>query len=120
MNELKIGGMVWRRRIFWGLAIISLLFILGGLGISSEAYDQTVTKGLAENTYALGTTAREAYDAGTVIGAGIRAGIGMSASLCISGFLFLVFALLAWRNGAGIRTAKRHHEQIQAIREGRG
>lgn len=116
MNELKIGGMVWRRRIFWGLALLSLLFIVAGLGVFSEAHEQTVTQGLADTGYAEGTTARAAYEAGATIGAGI----GMSASLCIGGFLFLVFALLAWRNGAGIRTAKRHYEQIQAIREGRG
>ena len=91
--------MKFRQRLFWFLAFVALLWI--GYGFSTTG--QVVNE--------VGATAvSSAEQAGVAIGASI----GLSLFLCTGLPIFFLFALLAWRNGAGLRAEKRHQEMLTA------
>ena len=97
--------MKFRQRLFWILAVLVVLYV------SAAVLTDTNTSEIcadASNT--------EVCNAAASVGAGI----GTTIVLCIGAFLFTVFALLAWRNGVGLATERRHQEQLAVAREGRG
>lgn len=95
--------MKFRQRLFWFLAFIALLWIAYGWSVSGNVYSNTIQQ--------MGTDAGRA-------GVAIGAGLGLTAFLCTGLPLFMFFALLAWRNGVGLRTEKRHQEMLDATRSG--
>lgn len=108
--KLKIGGMKFRRAFFWFLALLMLcqmcyllttIFTLAGNSVSGQtSYTQTPEgmTGLFQDITVLGLT-----------------GIFSYVAIVCSGMLFLMFALLAWRNGAGIRQARLNHQQLMMM-----
>lgn len=58
-------------------------------------------------------TETEAEEAGQTIGQGI----GVTLILCITIPLFGLLALLSWRNDVGLKTERRHQEQLDAVRQ---
>ena len=58
-------------------------------------------------------TESEAEEAGKTLGQGL----GTLIIACPSAVLFIVFALLAWRNAVGIRTERRHQEHMETLRQ---
>lgn len=74
----------------------------------SNAVRQTVD----QNPNADGTTADAAFNAG----AGIGGGLGVTFFACTGIPALLLFGLLSWRNGVGIKTEQRHREQIEALK----
>ena len=89
--------MKFRQRLFWFLAFVALLWMSAGFMVSGDAYSSTVAG-----------VSSESYQAGAAIGASI----GLSLFLCTGLPTFFLFALLAWRNGAGLRAEKRHQEML--------
>lgn len=63
-----------------------------------------------------GQLSQEACEAASEIGVGA----GATIVLCVGGFFFALFALLAWRNGVGLATERRHQEQLEAARRSAG
>lgn len=99
----RMRGFKTRQRVFWVLAALSLGWILLGFTATSDS-----VKNAQENSTAQTETQQAAYDAGV----GIGAGIGLSIFLCSGGFFFFIFALLAWRNGAGYRAEEHILETV--------
>jgi hypothetical protein len=110
--KLKIGGMQFRRALFWFLAMLMLcqmcyvvttIFSVAGDNLSGNAsYDPVTnpanTAGFLQDLTVLSLT-----------------GIASYAVVLCSGMLFFLFALLAWRNGAGIRQARLNHQQLMMM-----
>lgn len=93
--------MRFRKRLFTALALLSILWIVGGFLISSDAYQETTQ-----------TSTDAAYNTGAAIGAGAMS----TLSLCSGLILLTVFSLLAWRNGVGLKAEQRHKEQLEVMR----
>ena len=102
--------MKFRSRLFWGLAI---LVLLGTCGIIASASDQVQKEGLPDDC--VESASVEVCESAQALGIGI----GSMVILCPGLILFMIFALLGWRNGAGYRTERRHQEQL-AVARGQG
>jgi ribosomal protein L40E len=89
--------MKFRRNLFGVLALLTLLlacvWIASGLSTAEEDEVQS-----------------EAERAGRSIGEGI----GVTLIVCITVPFIALFALLSWRNDVGIKTERRHQEQLRA------
>jgi ribose/xylose/arabinose/galactoside ABC-type transport system permease subunit len=97
----KERPMKFRQRFFWFLAFVALMWIVYGLTVTGQAVDE------------VGATAvSSAEQAGVAVGAGLA----MTTFMCTGLPFFFLFALLAWRNGVGLRTEKRHQEMLEATR----
>lgn len=99
--------MLFRKRLFTVLALISLLYLVYGFtGLGK------VTQESLEDTAALNnSTERGAAQLGVGIGV-----TGVTLFLICTGLpMFFLFSLLAWRNGVGLRTEQRHQEQLAAL-----
>lgn len=93
--------MKFRQRLFWFLAFCALGWIAYGLSATGRAVET------------VGATATsDAEMAGIGLGASLSTGV----FLCTGLPLFLLFAIVAWRNGAGIRAERRHQELLAAQR----
>lgn len=101
--------MKFRKQFFSVLALLALLWIGAGFIISSDAYTETVE----ENAVTAQSQAMQ--DAGEA-GAAIGATIGLTIFLCTGLPFLLLFSLLAWRNGAGLKAEQRHQEMLAAQR----
>jgi hypothetical protein len=90
--------MKFRRNCFGVLALLTMLItcIWIASGLASVSEDKAET---------------EAEQAGQAIGSGIGVGI----ILCITVPFIALFALLSWRNDVGIKTERRHQEQLAAL-----
>ena len=89
-------------RTIWGiLTLLSIGWICYGVYASSMAYSQVASQ-----------TTSEAGKGGAAIGASI----GLTGFLCIGVPLFILFAVLYWRNGVAIRRAYEHAEMMDALR----
>lgn len=95
--------MRFRKNLFTILALLSIAWIIYGLSATSSAASRQLQSEQAQES--------AAYQAGTAIGAGLSTTI----FLCTGGPLFVVFALLAWRNGVGLTNKKRHEETLAAL-----
>lgn len=94
------GYKFWR--VVWGvLTLASMAWLCYGISISSSAYTTVASK--------------SATDAGKA-GAAIGASLGIGVFLCTGGLPLLFFGLLYWRNGVGLRNARRHQELIDVQR----
>ena len=96
-----------RQRIFSILAALVLLWMLVTLSSVDDAVDEVTTTGAEDRT--------ELEQAATEAGATVGAGIGGLAVLCVGGFLFISFALLAWRNGVGLKQEEQHTQMLAAV-----
>lgn len=110
--KLKIGGMKFRRAFFWFMALLMLcqmcyvvttIFSVAGDNLSGQqSYDPYTnpanTVGFMQDLTVLGLT-----------------GIASYVVVLCSGMMFFAFALLAWRNGAGIRQARLNHKQLMMM-----
>lgn len=97
--------MLFRKRLFTALAVLSLLYVLGGLVLVGGAAANTS----AENPY--GGASASAYN----LGIGLGAATLMTVVFCTGLPMLLLFSLLAWRNGAGLRAERRHQKQLAAL-----
>lgn len=93
--------MKFRSRLFGVLAILTVLLVIG-LVAGADPSNETCVE----------TTNQAACEAGSAIGTGAA----VSIVLCVGLILFVTFALLAWRNGAGYRVERRHREQLEAAK----
>lgn len=93
--------MLFRKRLFYTLALLVFAYVVGTLLLAPDVVD-TARQDPTNQT--------EVAQAGVTIGAGI----GVTLVLCIGGFFFLMFALLGWRNAAGLKAEKRHKELLDA------
>ena len=92
--------MKFRQRLFWLLAFLSLAYVVGTFALAGDsAAEGEETRTETEQTF---------YEVGTGIGVGV-------VTMC-GGALFFVFALMAWRNGVGVRN-KRQHEETLAVQQ---
>ncbi|GEM_PF-2380656 len=103
VDERRLRGLKTRRTIFWILTTISLMYLCYGVTGTSAAVDSVVSQS---------TATTEAEQAGTAIGVAIGGGLGLAFFLCTGLPFFFIFALLAWRNGSGLRTERRHLEML--------
>lgn len=97
--------MRFRKNLFTILAILSLAWIIYGFSATGRAVNETAQSAQGQSS--------SAFQAGAAIGGGI----GITFFLCSGGLPFVVFALLAWRNGVGLTNKKRHEETIAAIKQ---
>ena len=97
--------MLFRKRLFTVLALIALGWVALGFW-STSTYNATRNVEVGEDV-----SERSAYQAGQVLGSGLAIGF----FLCTGFPLFLIFALLAWRNSVGLTNERRHQEQLAAM-----
>lgn len=103
--------MLFRKRLFAVLAILSLAWIVYGFSNTSRAI--STTSETLNATYEAGSAERAASN----VGIGIGAGLSVTIFLCTGLPLFFFFALMAWRNSVGLRNERRHQEQIAAMQK---
>ena len=94
--------MKFRKRLFWTLAFLTILFMLAWMSGFAKAVDED----RAENDSA-------AQQLGTDVGEGI----GNMIIFCVTLPMFFFFALMGWRNGAGLDKEKKHVEMLGAMQE---
>ena len=99
--------MKFRQRLFWTFAILTIFFAMAWMSGYSEGMDEIKTDGSETRTEAQ----QEAYE----LGADIGAGIGTGMIVCITLPVFFLFALMAWRNGAGYDKEQKHQEMLTAV-----
>lgn len=99
----RMRGFKTRQRIFWVLAALSLGWILLGFTATSDSVENAQTQNTAQT---------EAEQAAFEVGVGLGAGIGLTIFLCSGGFFFIIFALMAWRNGVGYRAEEHILETV--------
>lgn len=99
--EPKVGMQRFWRTVWGILTLLSIGWICYGVYASSMAYSQVASQ-----------TTSEAGKGGAAIGASI----GLTGFLCIGVPLFILFAVLYWRNGVAIRRAYEHAEMMDALR----
>lgn len=88
-------------RTIWGiLTLLSMGWLCYGVYASTMAYNEVASK-----------TTSEAGKGGAAIGASI----GLTGFMCIGVPLFILFAVLYWRNGVAIRRAYEHAEMMNAL-----
>jgi hypothetical protein len=88
-------------RTIWGvLTLLSMGWLCYGVYASTMAYNEVASK-----------TTSEAGKGGAAIGASI----GLTGFLCIGVPLFILFAVLYWRNGVAIRRAYDHAEMMNVL-----
>lgn len=102
--------MRFRKRLFTVLAILSLGWIVWGLSVTGGAVGTSSER--ADATYQQDSIER----ASATVGIGIGAGLSTAIFLCTGLPLLLLFSLLAWRNGVGLREKQRHEEMLAAVR----
>ncbi|MBT7079866.1 MAG: hypothetical protein HN929_00050 [Chloroflexi bacterium] len=96
-----------RKRLFWTLAVLTLLLMAAWMSAAGDINEQTKTEGSESRTSAQ----QEAYE----VGADIGTGLGVSMIFCMTMPFFFLFALLGWRNGVGIDKEKKHAEMLAAM-----
>lgn len=104
--------MLFRQRLFGILALICLLWMCYGVFASSNAFSVVTSATVTPS----GNLSAEDAAALRTAGAGIGAGLGLTVFLCTGGVPFVVFSLLSWRNGVGLKRDKQHKEQLDALR----
>lgn len=100
--------MRFRKNLFTVLALVALLWMIYGFSVTGRVASNQFQSEPAQTS--------AAYQAGTTIGAGIAT----SFVLCTGAPLLFLFALLAWRNGVGLTSKKRHEETIAALKSSAG
>lgn len=106
--------MRFRKNLFSILALLSVLWIVFGFSVSSRAYS-TVTSITPTPVTGSSLSAQDTANL-RAAGAGIGAGLGLTFFLCTGGLPFIVFSLLAWRNGVGLTRERMHREEIEALK----
>lgn len=91
-----------RQRIFWSLALLAVLFTCLWIYTGQQA--------LSEDDPDIDNDTEQVSE-------DIATGIAVPFQLCSGGFVFTVFALLAWRNGAGLANERRHQETLAAMQQ---
>lgn len=105
--------MKFRSRLFGFLALIALIWICYGTSVYTSNFSDFLNRPTPVPEGSLSSEERANIQAaGTTIGTGLGIGI----VLCTGLPFFALFALLAWRNSAGIRKERMHQEQLNAIR----
>ncbi len=99
--------MKFRQRLFWTLAILTIFFAMAWMSGYSEGMDEIKAEGSESRT----SQQQEAYELGADIGESIGTGMIVFITLLV----FFLFALLAWRNGAGYDKNKKHQEMLNAV-----
>lgn len=100
--------MRFRQRLFMVLALMALAWIAYGFYVSANVYQRQT----AENETTISASQQGAAQAGTAIGTGI----GLTFFLCSGLPFFVLFSLLSWRNGVGLKREQMHKEQLAAIK----
>ena len=99
--------MLFRKRLFTLLALLVLaavvLLVYNYLTVSVEPDESVASDELSQGAYE--------------VGASIGRGLGITLTLCIGLPLFGLFALLGWRNSVGIKTERRHQEQLEVLKQ---
>ena len=90
-----------RQRIFWALAILTMLFTCLWIYTGQQAINEDDPDLDDETEAIIDETA---------------GGIAGTIQIFCGGVVFLFFVLLAWRNGVGLATERRHQEQLEAVR----
>ena|SRR3989304_4781640 len=103
--------MKFRQRLFWALAILSLVWIAMGFTATEEAVNEVLQTPVPTLEGMSQETADSLQEAGTAI----FAGASMTVFLCTGLIGFFIFALLAWRNGVGLRNRRQHEEMVAAV-----
>lgn len=101
----RMGGLKTRMWIFRILALLALSWIVLGFIVTGNAANET-----AQATNPQGDVEK----AGTVLGLAICSSGSIAVFLCTGLPFLLTFALLAWRNGAGLRIEQRHLETLSS------
>ncbi len=86
-----------RKRLFYILAVLTIILMFAWIAAGTEAVEESKDDLATE-------LERDAADVG--------GGLGITIIFCLMTPIALFFALLGWRNGAGIRTERRHQEQL--------
>lgn len=94
--------MKFRARLFTGLALVAVAWIVVGL----SATNNTLSNQLSKST-------STAYSVGTYTGAGIVT----SFVLCTGIPLLLTFLFIAWRNRVALRNVQQHKEIIESLKQ---
>lgn len=97
--------MRFRKYLFTILTLLALGWIAFGCSAANQG-----TSNLLQSQRGQASTN---YQAGVIIGGGISGTI----VLCTGVPLFFLFALLAWRNSAGLTNKKRHEETIAVLQQ---
>ena len=94
-----------RQRIFWGLSAFVVFWMLMATATIGNVGDEMLSTPVPGSM----VEAREA---------GVAMGQGMSFVMvfCVGGFFFTICALLAWRNGAGLESKRRHIEKSSQMK----
>jgi parvulin-like peptidyl-prolyl isomerase len=100
--------MRFRMWLFSILALLSLGWIALGFSATSQVVSDISKTAVPTSQYLSPEDAKAARDVGTAIGSTMSLGV----FLCTGLPLLIVSSLLAWRNQVGIRSEKRHKEQI--------
>lgn len=103
--------MKFRMWLFRILAALTVIYVL--VAASSAGEINTQSRAECEQQYTTQTQIN-ACMTGTDLGTGL----GVTVVLCIGGFFFTIFALMAWRNGVGLRTQRQHAELLAAQKGG--
>jgi amino acid transporter len=98
--------MKFRKWLFYGLAILVLLYIVLTLANAGNVVEDATNEGAEVRTQSEQELAETAATVGVGIGMVIVLGCGIP--------IFLFFALMGWRNGVGIRNEQRHREMLAA------
>jgi len=104
--------MKFRSRLFGALALLSPAWVCYGVFTASSVASTMLSATVTPATNLDAETAQAARAAGV----GIGAGIGLTFFLCSGLPLFVLFSLLSWRNGVGLRKEQMHREQLEAIK----
>lgn len=100
IDQSGLGGLKFRKRLFWGLALLVLAFMALMVFSPGTSYEDAI----AQSGYEAGSLQAESYALGT--------SIAWMAVVCVGTPVFVVFALLGWRNGVGLRQEIRHREMM--------
>lgn len=115
MNEAskRMKGLKSRQRIFGVLFVLSLAWLCYGMVATSNAVDDVTSEQVEADEFNSAETRQAARD----LGAGIGASISLAFFFCTGLPFLLLFGLLAWRNGAGHATERRHLETLAQGRQ---
>lgn len=98
--------MKFRKRLFYGLAILALLYIVLTLANAGNVAENATNEGSEGRT----ESEQELAEAAAMVGMGIGVMIVLVCGIPV----FLFFALMGWRNGVGLRNEQRHREMLAA------
>lgn len=101
--------MKFRMWLFRILAALTVLYVL----VAASSAGEINTQSRAECERQFSTPSQIEL---CMTGSDIGTGLGVTVVLCLGGFFFGIFALLAWRNGVGLRTQRQHEEMLAAQR----